>query len=73
MILQTLYQQCIKHSVEFYNEFYVLDLLMTAGECPGRWPTSSATGEIHSSNAKSVVSPPAARARSSRRRPTPTP
>ena len=29
MILQTLYQQCIKHGVEFYNEFYVLDLLMT--------------------------------------------
>ena len=31
MILQTLYQQCIKHNVEFYNEFYVLDLLMTDG------------------------------------------
>src|SRR5512147_124593 len=27
MILQTLYQQCIKSGVEFYNEFYVLDLL----------------------------------------------
>jgi succinate dehydrogenase / fumarate reductase flavoprotein subunit len=27
MILQTLYQQCIKHNVEFYNEFYVLHLL----------------------------------------------
>ena len=31
MILQTLYQQCIKHDVEFYNEFYVLDMLMTDG------------------------------------------
>ena len=29
MILQTLYQQCIKHGVEFFNEFYVLDLLTT--------------------------------------------
>src|SRR3954451_9504442 len=28
MILQTLYQQCVKHEVEFYNEFYVLDLLL---------------------------------------------
>src|SRR5699024_11658114 len=28
MILQTLYQNCVKHNVEFYNEFYVLDLLM---------------------------------------------
>src|SRR3954454_17909466 len=31
MILQTLYQQCIKHEVEFYNEFYVLAMLMTEG------------------------------------------
>src|SRR6476646_248877 len=28
MILQTLYQNCVKQGVEFYNEFYVLDLLM---------------------------------------------
>ncbi|WP_432574253.1 FAD-binding protein [Kineococcus sp. SYSU DK005] len=33
MILQTLYQQCVKHEVEFFNEFYVLDLLLLpAGE-----------------------------------------
>jgi succinate dehydrogenase / fumarate reductase flavoprotein subunit len=24
MILQTLYQNCVKHDVEFFNEFYVL-------------------------------------------------
>ena len=29
MILQTLYQNCVKQGVEFFNEFYVLDLLMT--------------------------------------------
>ncbi|WP_169164715.1 succinate dehydrogenase flavoprotein subunit [Cellulomonas taurus] len=28
MILQTLYQQCVKQDVQFFNEFYVLDLLM---------------------------------------------
>src|ERR1700753_1954967 len=28
MILQTLYQQCTKEDIEFYNEFYVLDLLL---------------------------------------------
>ncbi|PPK97669.1 succinate dehydrogenase / fumarate reductase flavoprotein subunit [Kineococcus xinjiangensis] len=28
MILQTLYQQCVKHEVEFFNEYYVLDLLL---------------------------------------------
>ena len=31
MILQTLYQQCVKHEVEFFNEFYVLDLLIEDG------------------------------------------
>src|SRR5690625_7836410 len=29
MILQTLYQNCIKHDVEFFNEFYVLDLCLS--------------------------------------------
>jgi succinate dehydrogenase / fumarate reductase flavoprotein subunit len=29
MILQTLYQQCVKHEIDFFNEFYVLDLLLT--------------------------------------------
>ncbi|HAY44353.1 MAG TPA: succinate dehydrogenase/fumarate reductase flavoprotein subunit, partial [Micrococcaceae bacterium] len=28
MILQTLYQNCVKDNVEFYNEYYVLDMLM---------------------------------------------
>jgi succinate dehydrogenase / fumarate reductase flavoprotein subunit len=27
MILQTLYQQCIKHGVKFYDEYHVVDLL----------------------------------------------
>ena len=59
MILQTLYQNCVKHGVEFYNEFYVLDLIMT--EVDGvRQPAGVvsyelATGEIHIFRAKSVV------------------
>jgi succinate dehydrogenase / fumarate reductase flavoprotein subunit len=59
MILQTLYQNCVKHQVEFYNEFYVLDLLMN--EVDGVQRTAGvvayelATGEIHVFNAKSVV------------------
>jgi succinate dehydrogenase / fumarate reductase flavoprotein subunit len=55
MILQTLYQQCIKHEVEFYNEFYVLDMLMTEGRCCGVVAYELATGEIHVFNAKSVI------------------
>ena len=33
MILQTLFQQCNKDGVEFYNEFFVLDLVMVDGVC----------------------------------------
>ena len=32
MILQTLYQNCIKQGIEFYNEFYVLDVLLDDSE-----------------------------------------
>ena len=55
MILQTLYQQCIKQNVEFYNEFYVLDLLMTDGEVAGVVAYELATGDLHVFQAKSVV------------------
>ena len=55
MILQTLYQQCVKHGVEFFNEFYVLDLLMTNGRASGVVALELATGTIHVFNAKSVV------------------
>ena len=59
MILQTLYQQCIKHGVEFFNEFYVLDLLTqeTNGgtSVTGVVAYELATGEIHVFNAKSVI------------------
>ena len=55
MILQTLYQQCIKHNVEFYNEFYVLDLLTTDGRASGVVAYELATGEIHVFQAKSVI------------------
>ena len=36
MILQTLYQQCIKQNVDFFNEFYVLDLLHDRWACQRR-------------------------------------
>ena len=59
MILQTLYQQCVKHGVEFYNEFYVLDLVMTEVDGvkrpAGVVSYELATGEIHVFQAKSVV------------------
>ena len=60
MILQTLYQNCVKQGVEFFNEFYVLDLLLNEGpdgveHTAGVVAYELATGEIHVFQAKSVV------------------
>src|SRR6266480_537652 len=56
MILQTLYQQCIRQDVRFFNEFYVLDLLMTDdGRCAGVVAYELANGEIHVFHAKAVL------------------
>ncbi len=55
MILQTLYQQCIKNDVHFYNEFHVLDLLVEAGRCAGVVALCLATGEIYTFHARAVL------------------
>src|SRR5690554_4900279 len=67
MILQTLYQNCVKQDVEFYNEFYVLDLILTHDLSKQDVPDDEevavvgvvaydlATAEIHVLKAKSVV------------------
>ncbi|HJF48358.1 succinate dehydrogenase flavoprotein subunit [Brachybacterium paraconglomeratum] len=62
MILQTLYQNCVKQQVEFFNEYYVLDVLMTGDPRSDEGVRASgvvtyelATGEIHVFRAKSVV------------------
>lgn len=60
MILQTLYQNCVKHNVEFYNEYYVLDLIMVEDEEGQRRPAGVvsydlATGDVHVFQAKSVI------------------
>ncbi|CAL9443830.1 succinate dehydrogenase flavoprotein subunit [Streptomyces sp. enrichment culture] len=59
MILQTLYQNCVKEGVEFFNEFYVLDQLITevdgVKKSAGVVAYELATGEIHIFRAKSVI------------------
>lgn len=55
MILQTLYQTCVKLGIDFYNEFYVLDLVMNDGRPAGVVAYELATGDIHVFSAKSIV------------------
>jgi len=55
MILQTLYQQCIKNEVVFFNEYRVLDLVLVDGVCQGVVALQEATGEIHTFHAKAVI------------------
>jgi succinate dehydrogenase / fumarate reductase flavoprotein subunit len=55
MILQTLYQQCIKNNVTFYDEFQVVDLLMANGAAAGVVAVELATGEMHVFHAKAVI------------------
>ncbi|WP_349827414.1 succinate dehydrogenase flavoprotein subunit [Brevibacterium litoralis] len=59
MILQTLYQNCVKHGVEFFNEFYVLDVIMVEEDgvkkCAGAVAYELATGEIHIFRSKATV------------------
>jgi succinate dehydrogenase / fumarate reductase flavoprotein subunit len=55
MILQTLYQNCVKLGIEFYNEFYVLDLAMNKGKPAAVVAYDLATGDIHVFAGKSIV------------------
>ncbi|MDX3237926.1 succinate dehydrogenase flavoprotein subunit [Streptomyces sp. ME03-5709C] len=59
MILQTLYQNCVKEGVEFFNEFYVLDQIIVEEDgvkkSAGVIAYELATGEIHVFQAKAVV------------------
>jgi succinate dehydrogenase / fumarate reductase flavoprotein subunit len=55
MILQTLFQQCVKNETTFFNEFHVMDLILQDGVTAGVVALELATGEIHIFRAKSVV------------------
>ena len=57
-ILQTLYEQCIRHDVLFYDEYQVLDLAMPAGAdgpVTGVIALQLSSGEVHSFRARAVL------------------
>ena len=56
MILQTVYQQCIKNNVTFFDEFQVVDLLVNdQGQTAGVVAANIDSGELHTFHAKSTV------------------
>lgn len=55
MILQTLYQQCIKKEVSFFDEFQVVDLLLDGTTAKGVVAVELATGDLHIFAAKAVL------------------
>jgi succinate dehydrogenase / fumarate reductase flavoprotein subunit len=55
MILQTLYQQCIKNNVNFYDEFHVVDLIRVDDTVRGVIAYEIATGDFHIFHSKAVL------------------
>ncbi|MGG7307929.1 succinate dehydrogenase flavoprotein subunit [Curtobacterium sp. AB451] len=64
MILQTLFQNCVKLGVNFFNEFYALDLIMvdvtgddgvTRKQPAGVVAFELATGDLHVFHAKAMI------------------
>jgi succinate dehydrogenase / fumarate reductase flavoprotein subunit len=55
MILQTLFQQCVRHDVRFFDEYHVLDLLVHDGVACGVTAYQILTGEIHTFRAKAIL------------------
>jgi succinate dehydrogenase / fumarate reductase, flavoprotein subunit len=55
MILQTLYQQCIKNNIRFFDEFQVLELLVENGAVAGVVAVEMLTGDLHVFQAKAVI------------------
>jgi aspartate oxidase len=74
MILQTLYQQCIKNEVAFFDEFQVVDLILDGTTCPGgRGRGTGHRRPCTSLPPRPSFSPPAVSGAFSRSPPMPTP
>ena len=54
-IIHTLYGQSLKHDVDYYIEYFVLDLLMVEGECRGVVAWCLEDGKLHVFNSKQTV------------------
>ena len=55
MILQTLYQQCLKNDVNFYDEYQTVDLIRVGDTVRGIVSINMQTGEFHIFHSKAVM------------------
>jgi succinate dehydrogenase / fumarate reductase flavoprotein subunit len=55
VILHTLYEQCVRKSVNFYSEYYVTSLIVKDNVCCGLVAYDIRTGEMHTFHAKAVM------------------
>ena len=55
VVLDTLYEQCVKTNVRFYGEYYLMDLLFRDGRCCGAVLRDLATGDLHTVEARAVL------------------
>lgn len=55
VVLDTLYDQCLRHNVKFYPEHYVLSLVFEEGKCRGVVTYDLASGELDLLSAGAVL------------------
>jgi succinate dehydrogenase / fumarate reductase flavoprotein subunit len=55
VVLDTLFDQCLRHQAKFYPEYYMLSLVMDRRRCVGVVTYDLATGELHLLQAKAVL------------------
>ena len=54
-LLHTLYQQSLRHSAQFYIEYFAVDLIMEDGACRGVVAIELATGIVHRFRAQATI------------------
>lgn len=54
-LLHTLFQQSIRNKIKFYNEWFVLDLIIDNNRCSGLIVMNLNTGKVDSVEARSVI------------------
>jgi succinate dehydrogenase / fumarate reductase flavoprotein subunit len=55
VVLDTLFDQCLRHQAKFYSEHYLLSLIMDRRRCVGVVTYDLATGQLHLLQAKAVL------------------